>query len=593
MYFSGKYIKDIIVDEPSREAIEINSTLFYSLLDNNEKSTRILLDIPLLKIRDYRGKKKQVIKSLVPQSDADVFSDDMPFMPALAYITNAMMNAKFTGLSIDEFKDNYLSPFDKTIKESRIQHAPCLNPVFPYPLTHDWDDEFYVHKYFRQDICGSIECIYHSIYDSYHIFGYPPIVRAPLNQNQKLRPDIMHYKRNNSEPYADSPALCFGIGDYKTENYYLSQGFEELKVAIENARSSMIKFNFPEREWSPRVVFALTLRKHLYQAFLCGTDRVFISDHQSFSGFFRYEIVNGQMTIEYYIISDPETVLEGMTLRSAIAGFFYKSEEEAFDTKKALASSLLVAHNAKRFDPFLNVLPRPVEILNKLSTSELQKLRNIEETDVLEDFQVILDQPYWRIMWDAAKWYPNLGLELPYTVVAKLYRYSKLFWEDDANDLLWVSLPDENEYYEMFITELSINEKIAKSQFAANFPKLIVSGYWNGLPDHPMHIFEDVGEEIPRNEWKEEKVYEGVKLRLKELHQLGICHNDVRMGNIHVSESGKILLANFGLSQYPANEKSKMNDFDFLNSIFSDHTDIEDNDSEYGMTMNMNEDNSN
>jgi hypothetical protein len=398
---------------------------------------------------------------------------------------------------------------------------------------------------------------------------------------------------SKSEPYTDSPALCFGIGDYKTENYYLSQGFEELKVAIENTRTSMIELIFPEREWSPRVVFALTLRKHLYQAFLCGTDRVFISDHQSFSGFFRYEIVNGQMTIEYYVINDPETALEGMTLRSAIAGFFYKSEEKAFDTKKALARSLLVANSAKRFDPFLNVLPRPVELLNKLPTNELQGLRNIEETDGLEDFQVILDQPYWRIIHNAVKWYPNLGLKLPYTVVAELYRYSKLFWEDAANGLLWVSLPDKREYYEMFITELSINEKNAKSQFAANFSKLIVSGYWNGVPDHPMHIFEDVGEKIPRNEWEEEKVYEGVKLRLEELHLLGISHNDVRMENIHVSESGKILLANFGLSQYPANEKNKMNDFDFLNSVFPTNTDSEDSDSECDMTMNMNEDNSN
>lgn len=119
-----------------------------------------------------------------------------------------------------------------------------------------------------------------------------------------------------------------------------------------------------------------------------------------------------------------------------------------------------MANSAKRFDPFLNVLPRPVELLNKLPTNELQGLRNIEETDGLEDFQVILDQPYWRIIHNAVKWYPNLGLKLPYTVVAELYRYSKLFWEDAANDLLWVSLPDKREYYEMFITELSINEKM-------------------------------------------------------------------------------------------------------------------------------------
>lgn len=58
---------------------------------------------------------------------------------------------------------------------------------------------------------------------------------------------------------------------------------------------------------SSRVLFALVLRKYLYDAFLCGTDRVFISDHQTFSGFFEYEIVDGKrMTIDCYVINDPE-----------------------------------------------------------------------------------------------------------------------------------------------------------------------------------------------------------------------------------------------------------------------------------------------
>ncbi|CUM54864.1 unnamed protein product [Debaryomyces fabryi] len=70
---------------------------------------------------------------------------------------------------------------------------------------------------------------------------------------------------------------------------------------------------------------ALVLRKYLYQAFLCGTDRVFISDHQSFSGFFKYEIMDdGKMNIDYYVINDPETVEYGI----AIAGFFYKDNTE-------------------------------------------------------------------------------------------------------------------------------------------------------------------------------------------------------------------------------------------------------------------------
>lgn len=98
----------------------------------------------------------------------------------------------------------------------------------------------------------------------------------------------------------------------------------------------------------------------------------------------------------------------------------------------------------------------------------------------------------------------------------------------------------------MFFNELVINEKLAKSSFASNYPKLLVSGYWNGLPDHPMHIFENLGKEVPEKEWDKKKVYEVIKSRLEEHHLLGISHNDVREANIHVSVSGKISLIDFG-----------------------------------------------
>ena len=100
----------------------------------------------------------------------------------------------------------------------------------------------------------------------------------------------------------------------------------------------------------------------------------------------------------------------------------------------------------------------------------------------------------------------------------------------------------------MFFNELVINEKIASSQFASNFPKLLVSGYWNGLPDHPMHIFEYLGKEMQEENWDKKKVHRIIKSRLEELHLLGISHNDVRLANIHVSVSGKISLIDFGLS---------------------------------------------
>ena len=53
----------------------------------------------------------------------------------------------------------------------------------------------------------------------------------------------------------------------------------------------------------------------------------------------------------------------------------------------------------------------------------------------------------------------------------------------------------------MFFNDVVINEEVAKSQFASNFPKLFISGYCNGHTDHPMHIFEYLREEIPREKW--------------------------------------------------------------------------------------------
>lgn len=57
------------------------------------------------------------------------------------------------------------------------------------------------------------------------------------------------------------------------------------------------------------------------------------------------------MEIDYYIITDAETVLEGVTLRSAIAGVFFKTDEEG-NTRDTLAKLYQVVCNTKGFDPF-------------------------------------------------------------------------------------------------------------------------------------------------------------------------------------------------------------------------------------------------
>ena len=294
---------------------------------------------------------------------------------------------------------------------------------------------------------------------------------------------------------------------------------------------------------------------------------MFISDNQSFSGFFNYEFIDGgRMAINYYVINDPETVEHGITLRSAIAGFFYKPDTEAFATKQRLNEVLEVASQTKGSDPFANVLPKPVEEPSRkrkrsksFGSTLGSQLTSIEEHADDDDFDEIHGNTYCRIVYDAPKCYPGLASVLPTNVFTKLYNYP---------DLAFENFPDKDDYYDMFVNELEINKIIANSQFAANFPKLIVSGYLNGMPSKPMHIFEDLGEEVPMSEWDYDQVYDAIKLRLEELHHLGISHNDVRAANIVVSETGKISLIDFGLSTCPASEKRKKKDFEALDQSF-------------------------
>ena len=135
---------------------------------------------------------------------------------------------------------------------------------------------------------------------------------------------------------------------------------------------------------------------------------------------------------------------------------------------------------------------------------------SIKENPYSDDTDEIHGNTHCRIIYDTAKRYPDL--KLPYTVFVKLYYYSSRLW--DENDLTCFTIPDKTGYYDMFFNELVINEKLAKSRFASNFPKVLVSGYWNGLPDHPMHIFEYLGKEIPIEEWNMDSVYEDIKSRL-------------------------------------------------------------------------------
>lgn len=147
-----------------------------------------------------------------------------------------------------------------------------------------------------------------------------------------------------------------------------------------------------------------------------------------------------------------------------------------------------VAKKAEEMEPFLNVLPKtPYGSTRKLSDSGFsRKLDLVKENDDSDNFDAIYWNTYCRVIYDAAEFYADLNL--PSTVLVKLYYYSSRLCEE--NDLMCFHILEKKGLLWMFFNELAINEKISSSQFASNFPKLLVSGYWNGCPDHPMHIFE-------------------------------------------------------------------------------------------------------
>ena len=570
MYFSGVDSDIITYDDPENRCIRVNLDLFIRVLNNNEQNTRVFLDTHLLKIRGNEDGQERRAEKLVSKGNASVGLGNMPSIPIVVYSSRALITAEFREMSSDDFKETYLAPLDKALEESNIS-IPLLAPAYPYPLGDAMHVEQAIQEYFNE-IAIPIKGLYRDVGDTNNYFGSPSIIRPTLDQRRIVQPDIIHML-TKSDLNTQYPEIVFGIGDYKTGVYKMMQGFEEFKTAILNRRRlrlhSIGNF-FPDREWSPRVLFALVLSKYIYQAFLCGTDRILISDHQTFSGFFRYEIVDGEMIIDYYVINNPETVENGITLRSAIAGFFYKNVADTADTKARLMKSFDIANNTgikklEELDPFFNVRPRdPSGSSGKLARRGFSgNLDSVKENDASDNFDAIDGNTYCRVIYDSAEFYPDL--KLPSPVFVKLYYYSSRLWEE--NSLMCLEIPEKEGYYGMFFNELLINERIAKSEFASNFPKLLVSGYWNGLSDHPMHIFEYLGKEVPEEKWNNKEVYKVIKSRLEELHLIGISHNDIRLANIHVSVSGKISLIDFGLSDYTNNEEHKKNDFETLEYI--------------------------
>ncbi|CUM57504.1 unnamed protein product [Debaryomyces tyrocola] len=160
-------------------------------------------------------------------------------------------------------------------------------------------------------------------------------------------------------------------------------------------------------------------------------------------------------------------MIHRITLRSAIAGFFYKSVGDATDTKARLMEIFSVTSSTdvksiKELYPFFNVRPRdPSGSSGKLDRPGFSaNLDSIRESDVSDNFDAIDGNTYCRVIYDPAEFYPDLNLPSP--VFVKLYYYSSRLWEE--NSLMCLEIPEKEGYYGIFFNELLINERIAKSE---------------------------------------------------------------------------------------------------------------------------------
>lgn len=116
MYFSGEESNVMTYDDPENECIRVNPSLYDRVQNNDEQNARVFLDTHLLRIRSYGSLENLGSKRLVSKSDASVSLGTIPFMPALVYITGALMEADFREMTSDEFKESYLAPFDNAIR---------------------------------------------------------------------------------------------------------------------------------------------------------------------------------------------------------------------------------------------------------------------------------------------------------------------------------------------------------------------------------------------------------------------------------------------------------------------------------------------
>ncbi|KAK6453597.1 uncharacterized protein RJT20DRAFT_137610 [Scheffersomyces xylosifermentans] len=207
-------------------------------------------------------------------------------------------------MTSEEFKSRYLNPLSGAIDRANIT-GPILHTFYKYPPRSDKIAESYIQEYFDSSIAPSIRSVYEYACRDLSAFGkgsFKPPVFSAIN----IEPDFSHLWKGTTYPTGQYPEFCFRIGDYKRRNYKLGQGVRLMVSSVTSFRGRSVlyegRFFFPSlaqpNDWSPERAFAILIRKYVVYGVLCGTNRIFLSDHETFSGFFVFQFdEHEQMTI--------------------------------------------------------------------------------------------------------------------------------------------------------------------------------------------------------------------------------------------------------------------------------------------------------
>lgn len=79
-------------------------------------------------------------------------------MPALVYITNALIVAELKEMNSDEFKNSYFGPLDDALKDANINDF--LSKKYKYPFGNAINREHDIQEYFNDEIASTIKRLY-------------------------------------------------------------------------------------------------------------------------------------------------------------------------------------------------------------------------------------------------------------------------------------------------------------------------------------------------------------------------------------------------------------------------------------------------